>query len=160
MSGDLAMKENLLILNKVLDMAQELIYQDESPFAAGLLVEGSLFFAGNRCRSERNPNLHAEIVCINAFCKQHDYHFLENAIIFSSCEPCLMCLHTIYNSGIRHIIYAASIDDAIKYGSGDNCIHIIKYVKKMNMNITIEGPFLRERASEIFKECITHRGEL
>lgn len=154
------MEDNLYVLGKVLDAAQKLIYINESPFAAALLVNGQIYLAGNKSRTEHNPNFHAEIVCINEFCKLYDYRFLEKAIIYSSCEPCLMCFHAIYNSGIRHIVYAASIDDAIRYGSGDELIHISKYALQMNMDIKIDGPFLRERACDIFKECISYRGEL
>lgn len=154
------MNNYLHILHKVLDTAQKLIYVDESPFAAALWVNGQIYLAGNQSRTQNNPNFHAEIVCINEFCRLHNYQSLDKAIMFSSCEPCLMCFHSIYNSGIRHIVYAASIDDAIRYGSGDEPIHISEYATQMNMDIKIEGPFLRERVCDIFEECISFRGEL
>lgn len=151
---------NYYIMNQVLDYAQKLIYQGESPFAAGLWINNKLFIAGNKSHTAKNPNLHAEIVCINEFFKQNSSEPLEKAILFSSCEPCLMCFHYIYNSGIRHIVYSASIEDAIKYNSGDLPIHIDNYAIQMNMDIEIEGLLLRERACDIFKECVTFKGQL
>ena len=71
-----------------------------------------------------------------------------------------MCLHSIINAGIKKIVYGATIDDAISYNSGDDSIHIIDYLKKMKINVDVEGNVLREKAVDVFKECIKYRGEL
>lgn len=147
-------------MEKVIKKAKEQIYEDESPFAAGILVGNQFYLHGNMSRSKKNPNLHAEIVCINKFCEENDYRLLYDATIYSSCEPCLMCLHSIINAGIKKIVYGATIDDAISYGSGDMSIHIIDYLKKMKIDIDVEDRILQEKAVDVFKECIKYRGEL
>lgn len=147
-------------MEKVIRKAREQIYQDESPFAAGILVGNQFCLYGNMSRTKQNPNLHAEIVCINKFCEENDYRLLHGATIFSNCEPCLMCLHSIINAGIKKIVYGATIDDAISYDSGDASIHIIDYSRRMKIDIDIEGKVLREKAVDVFEECIKYRGEL
>lgn len=151
---------NNTYMEKVIKKAKEQIYKDESPFAAGILVGNQFYLYGNMARTKQNPNLHAEIVCINKFCEESDYRLLHDATIYSSCEPCLMCLHSIINAGIKRIVYGATIDDAISYGSGDISIHIIDYLKRMKIDIEIEDKVLREKAVDVFKECIQYRGEL
>ena len=147
-------------MEKVIKKAKEQIYQNESPFAAGVLVGNEFYMYGNMSRSKQNPNFHAEIVCINRFCEEHDYRLLRHATIYTSCEPCLMCMHFIINVGIKKIVYGATIDDAINYGSGDDLVHIIDYARGMKMDVEIEGAVLREKAVEVFRECIRFRGEL
>lgn len=147
-------------MKMVINKAQEQIYENESPFAAGILVDNQFYVFGNMTRTKQNPNMHAEIVCINKFCEDNDYQLLHNATIYSSCEPCLMCLHYIINAGIKKIVYGATIDDAIRYSSGDVPIHVVDYVKAMKLNIEIQGEVLRSDAVSIFEECILYRGEL
>ncbi len=145
---------------KVIRKSRELIYQNESPFAAGILFEDVFIINGNQSRTKRNPILHAEIACINSFCEQFDCVSLQNATIYSSCEPCLMCFHAIFNAGIKRIVYGATIDDAIRFNSGDIPIHIKEYTKKMKLNIDISGEVLRKEAIDVFNECILYRGDL
>ena len=154
------MVKDTIYMEKVIRKAREQIYQDESPFAAGILVGNHFFLSGNMSRTKHNPNLHAEIVCINKFCEENDYHLLYDATIYSSCEPCLMCLHSIINAGIKKIVYGATIDDAISYNSGDVPIHLIDYLEKIKIDIDIKGKVLRDKAVEVFMECIKYRGEL
>ena len=106
---------------------------------------------------EINP---AEIVCINDFCKENDPNDLVRATMYTSCEPCLMCLHSIYNVGIRKIVYGASIDDAISYGSGDIEIHIKQYVKEMKLDFISIQQLSRKDAVSVLSECVNYRGEL
>ena len=147
-------------MDAVIQYAREMIRDDESPFAAGIVVDNKLFMAGNRCRSTGNPNNHAEIVCINDFCKENDPNDLVRATMYTSCEPCLMCLHSIYNVGIRKIVYGASIDDAISYGSGDIEIHIKQYVKEMKLDFISIQQLSRKDAVSVLSECVNYRGEL
>ena len=151
---------NKQFMKAVIAYAREQIHVNESPFAAGIVVDNKIFIAGNRCRSTRNPNNHAEIVCINDFCKNNDPGDLARATMYSSCEPCLMCLHYIYNSGIRKIVYGASINDAISYGSGDEEIHIKQYVKEMQLDFLSITQMSRQEAVSVFAECVSYRGEL
>ena len=153
------MKDNI-IWQKIINKSRDLIYEGESPFSAGILLNNKLLIAGNKSRTLNNPSLHAEIVCINEFCEKFDFHQLSNAVIYTNCEPCLMCLHYIYNSGIKSIKFAVPIEDAIKYGSGDLPISIKDYANNFKLDIHIAGPFMRNKAIDVFKECIDYRGEL
>ena len=154
------MIDDIKKMHLVLDEAERIITCNESPFAAGILIDETFIIAGNQSRTTGNPNMHAEIVCINEVCKKYDVNKLNDAVIYSSCQPCLMCLHSIYNAGIRKLVYSATIDDAILYGSGDISIDIKSYLRKLNMQMDIKGEVLREKAIKIFKKCIETRGEL
>ena len=144
----------------VLACANNAIKLGESPFAAGIWCDDIFLVCHNLSRTTGNPNMHAEIVCINRFCDLYDADMLHNAILYSSCEPCLMCLHSIENVGIPYVYFAASISDAIKYGSGDKLTHTSEYAKKMKLHVKIQGGILRGEMCDIFKQCIQICGEL
>lgn len=147
-------------MEAVIAHAREQIRDDESPFAAGIVVDNRIYIAGNKCRSTKNPNYHAEIVCINDFCDNNDPNDLSRATMYSSCEPCLMCLHSIYNAGIRKIVYGASITDAISFGSGDVEVHIKQYIKEMKLDFLSIRQSSRKEAASVLAECVNYRGEL
>lgn len=147
-------------MRAVLKCAERAIDMGESPFAAGILCGDIFLICYNLSRSLKNPILHAEIVCINRFCELYGADKLCQAILYSSCEPCLMCLHAIENAGIPQIYFASTIDDAIRYGSGDTSIHTIEYGQKMGLHVTIKGGILRREMCEIFERCLQIRGEL
>lgn len=157
---NIAETDHVLNMRKVLEVADNAIKKNESPFAAGILYDGDLFICHNLSRITGNPNMHAEVVCINEFCRKYKASKLNEAIMYSSCEPCLMCLHSIFNVGINKLFYSATIDDAIRYGSGDISISVSDYINKMNMGIKIQGGLLRDEMCDIFCKCIKLRGEL
>ena len=68
------MTNGYIYMEKVIKKSREQIYQGESPFAAGILVGNQFYLYGNMSRTKQNPNLHAEIVCINKFCEENDYY--------------------------------------------------------------------------------------
>lgn len=158
--GNINEVNHMLNMHRVLKAANDAIDKDESPFAAGIWYNGKIFICHNLSRTTGNPNMHAEIVCINEFCRKYRASKLKGAIMYSSCEPCLMCLHSIFNVGIHKLFYSATIDDAIRYGSGDVSIDVSSYVNIMNMGIKIQGGLLRDEMCNIFCKCIKMRGEL
>jgi tRNA(Arg) A34 adenosine deaminase TadA len=73
--------------------------------------------------SEKDPTAHAEIVAIRNACKSLDTFDLSGAMIYSTCEPCPMCLSAIYWAGIQTVYYSATRHDAEEIGFKDNLIY-------------------------------------
>lgn len=77
----------------------------------------------NSVTSTNDPTAHAEIVAIRAACKHLNSFQLTGCTIYTSCEPCPMCLSAIYWARAEKIIYACSRKDAANIGFDDDFIY-------------------------------------
>ncbi len=94
------------------------------PFGAIIARDGQIVGMGwNRVVDSRDPTAHAEIVAIRDACRRIGTHTLRECTIYSSCEPCSMCLSAIYWARIPRVVYAATLDDAREAGFDDHEIY-------------------------------------
>jgi len=90
------------------------------PFGAVVVRNGEIVGRGwNRVTSTNDPTAHAEVVAIRDACSRLNTFSLEGCELYSSCEPCPLCLAAIYWSRIDRIYYAATCDDAAAAGFDD-----------------------------------------
>ena len=90
------------------------------PFGAVVVRNGEIVGRGwNRVTSTNDPTAHAEVVAIRDACSRLNTFLLEGCELYSSCEPCPLCLAAIYWSRIDRIYYAATCDDAAAAGFDD-----------------------------------------
>jgi guanine deaminase len=83
------------------------------PFGAVIVREGAIVSSGmNRVTSACDPTEHAEIVAIRKACAELKRFHLEDCEIYSSCEPCPMCLGAIYWARLKGLYFAATREDA------------------------------------------------
>lgn len=86
---------------------------DGGPFGAVVVKDDQIIGKGwNRVLGTNDPTAHAEIVAIREACAHNKSYWLEGCRIYSTCEPCPMCLAAIYWARIESITFAASRDDA------------------------------------------------
>ncbi|MCA9507976.1 MAG: nucleoside deaminase [Myxococcales bacterium] len=91
------------------------------PFGAVIVKNEEIISTGsNRVTSTFDPTAHAEIVAIRQACSRLNDFSLRECQIYTSCEPCPMCLGAIYWSRIDSIYFAASREDAAKIGFDDH----------------------------------------
>ena len=94
------------------------------PFGAVIVKDGMIIArSANRVVPEKDPTAHAEISVIRLACKELDTHNLEGCEIYTSCEPCPMCLGAIYWARIEKIYYANTKTDAADIGFDDHFIY-------------------------------------
>ena len=94
------------------------------PFGAVIVRDGSVIAEGwNRVWSAVDPTAHAEVVAIRRACRAlGDYH-LTDCSIYTSCEPCPMCLGAIYWARLEIIYYANTRGDAAAIGFDDSFVY-------------------------------------
>lgn len=94
------------------------------PFGA-LIVRGQEIIAEgwNRVTSDNDPTAHAEIVAIRSACTKLGRFDLSGCDIYSTCEPCPMCLGTIYWAHLARIYYSLTSKDAARVGFDDEFIY-------------------------------------
>lgn len=94
------------------------------PFGAVIVKDGKIIGRGsNAVTSENDPTAHAEIMAIRDACKNLGSFQLDDCEIYSSCEPCPMCLGAIYWARPSKLYFAASREDAAIAGFDDSYIY-------------------------------------
>lgn len=94
------------------------------PFGCVIAKDGNIVGEGNnRVTSTNDPTAHAEIVAIREACKTLGTFQLDGCTVYTSCEPCPMCLGAIYWARARHIYIACSRTDAAAAGFDDAFIY-------------------------------------
>lgn len=84
-----------------------------------------------------DPTAHAEVVCIRNACKSLNTHILKGCTIYTTCEPCSMCLSAIYWARIDKVVYGNTRLDAKRIGFDDSYIYdeVSKPTKERDLEI-------------------------
>lgn len=122
------------------------------PFGAIVVDEnGEIIGEGfNKVTSTNDPTAHAEVVAIRDACQKRESFQLENCTIYTSCEPCPMCLGAIYWARPKRIVFACNREDAANIDFDDDFIY-------KEINIAIEDrqiptvQIMRPEGIEVFK---------
>jgi guanine deaminase len=122
------------------------------PFGCVIVKEDKIIGRGNnKVLCNNDPTAHAEITAIRDACKTLGTFQLDDCEIYTSCEPCPMCLGAIYWARPKIVYYADNREDAAGIGFDDSMIY-------EEMKVTIEErkiqivPLSREHALKVFKE--------
>ena len=95
------------------------------PFGAIIVKNGEIVGIGkNSVTTKNDPTAHAEVMAIRDACQNLNTFQLDDCEIYTSCEPCPMCLGAIYWARLQKIYYAATQHDAAQIGFDDNFIYI------------------------------------
>ena len=120
------------------------------PFGCVVVKDNMIVAEGsNKVTFSNDPTAHAEIVAIRDACKKLNTFNLSGCDIYTSCEPCPMCLSAIYWSHIANIYYANTRDDAKKINFDDSMIYS-EFSKKIEDRRIPIKQMLREEALKAF----------
>jgi guanine deaminase len=112
-------------LRRAIQLAVENVKQGRGgPFGAVIVLGGNAIAEGaNHVTTDLDPTAHAEVVAIRAACRKLGRFDLRGAVIYSSCEPCPMCLGAIYWARLDALYYAAGREDAARAGFDDSFLY-------------------------------------
>ena len=121
------------------------------PFGAVIVDENNNIIAtgNNKVFLQNDPTAHAEIVSIRAACKKLNTYDLTGMTIYTSCEPCPMCLSAIIWSNISTVYFACTKNDAANIGFRDDAIY--EYLKGSNKSLLNLTQIDRLECLELFK---------
>ena len=109
---------------KAIELSIKSVNNGTGPFGAVIVKDDQIISEGfNTVTSTNDPTSHAEIVAIRLACKSLNNFSLENCDLYTTCEPCPMCLAAIYWSHINKIYYANTRNDAQKIDFSDALIY-------------------------------------
>ena len=121
------------------------------PFGAAVVKNGKLIAAsGNKVTSTNDPTAHAEVSAIRLACEKLKTFDLTGCVIYTSCEPCPMCLSAIYWARIGQVYYANTKVDADEIGFSDKFIYE-EIEKPMDERTIPIVQLLRDEAQQAFK---------
>lgn len=108
------------------------------PFGAVIVKDGKIIAkSANKVTQQNDPTAHAELTTIRLACRKLKTFDLSGCVIYSSCEPCPMCLSAIYWAQIDSVYYANTKKDAARIGFNDQFIYdeiaLIKEKRKISM---------------------------
>lgn len=143
---------DLQFMRLAIELAQQGIDANEGgPFGCVIVKNGEIVGEGNNCVTSTNdPTAHAEVVAIRNACRNLGTFQLDDCTIYTSCEPCPMCLGAIYWARPKQIFYACNKVDAAAVGFDDNFIY--EEIERPISERHIKTDFLlREEGLKVFE---------
>ena len=145
------MEEKNKFMIKAIDLSIKSAETIGGPFGCVIVKDNKIISEGsNKVTSTNDPTAHGEIVAIRNACLKLNTFNLSGCELYSSCEPCPMCLSAIYWSHIEKIFYANSRNDAKNIDFDDSFIYseINKKIQDRKIKMT---QMLRDEALKAFK---------
>ncbi|MBN2614677.1 MAG: nucleoside deaminase [Bacteroidales bacterium] len=142
-------------MGKAISLASSNVLSHQGgPFGAVVVKNGEIIGRGsNQVTASNDPTAHAEIVAIRDAARHLDSFDLSGCEIYSSCEPCPMCLGAIYWSHVDKLYYAATKDDAASADFDDSFIYKEFALPKEERSIP-SVQMMREDAVKVFEEWV------
>lgn len=142
-------------MRRAIEMSRRgsLEYSTGGVFGAVLVKDGKIVSEGmNRVVASHDPTWHAEMETIRLACITLQTFKLPGCTLYTSAEPCPMCMATCYWAGIEQVFYAATVEDAFQYGNfDDRPIYEQLCLPKEQRSIRMTQ-MLREEAVVVWKE--------
>lgn len=111
-------------MSKAIELSIENVSRGGGPFAALVVKQGEIIASGvNQVTATNDPTAHAEIVAIREACRSLKTFQLTDCDIYTTCEPCPMCLGAIYWARPARVFFANTRDDAKQIGFDDEFVY-------------------------------------
>ena len=138
-------------MQRAIELSLESINSGGGPFGSVIVKNEKIISEGmNRVTVNNDPTAHGEIVAIRNACKKLNNFNLSDCSLYSSCEPCPMCMSAIYWSRIGKVYYANTRDDAKKIEFDDSFIY--SEISKTNKDRSVlMEQILRDEALKAFE---------
>ena len=144
--------EDRAFMERAIELSIRNIEQGGGPFGAVIVRDGKVVAEGaNRVVPNNDPTAHAEVEAIRNACRELETFDLEGCTVYSSCEPCPMCLSALYWAGVGRICYANTKLDAAAIDFDDSFIYDQLRLDYDRRSIHCEH-FMRQEALEAFRQ--------
>lgn len=141
------MKIDERFLRQAIGLATSARGRGNHPFGALLVIEDSVVLtAENTVNTEGNPTAHAETNLIQRAIHELSPEAIAHSTLYTSCEPCAMCVGAIYWAGVRRVVYALSSEELAKLAGGDFLIPCRELFARARQSVEVAGPLLFDEA--------------
>ena len=138
-------------MKRAIELSIESVNRGGGPFGCVVVKNDKIISEGsNKVTASNDPTAHGEIVAIREACRQVNNFSLKGLELYSTCEPCPMCLSAIYWARIDKIYYANTREDAQKIDFDDSFIYS-EFHKKINERKIPMFQMMRNEALKAFE---------
>jgi tRNA(adenine34) deaminase len=148
--------DDTFFMKEALKEAQKAFEADEVPVGAVVVYKNQIIGRGhNRTEHLQDPTAHAEIIAITAAANALGSWRLEDVIVYTTIEPCIMCAGALVLARVRKVIFGARDE---KFGGCGSIFNIVGE-EKLNHQIEIEEGVLKEQAASLMKKFFIKQRE-
>ena len=138
-------------MSRAIALSEESVRNGGGPFGAVIVKDGVIIAEGSNCVTiDNDPTAHAEVSTIRKACQALGTYDLSGCEIYTSCEPCPMCLGAIYWAHLDKIYYGNNKDDAARIGFNDAFIYEELNLKTEDRRLPSQV-MLAEEAAKAFR---------
>ncbi len=141
------------MLRHTIELARQTMHANEGgPFGAVVTKDDRIIGeSGNKVLAKPDPTAHAEVEAIRVASQTLNAFDLSGCVLWSSCQPCPMCLGAIYWARIDRVFYAASHSDAAQVGFDDKWIYHELAKSEAERTLVMEQ-YLKQEGEDLFHE--------
>lgn len=144
-------QEDARFMQMAIDLSIKNIDEGGGPFGAVIVKSGEVISTGvNRVVPNNDPTAHAEVNAIREACKHLKTFKLSGCTVYSSCEPCPMCMSALYWAGVERVCYGNTKEDAKAIDFDDSFIYDQLDLDYKDRSIKCDH-FMRKEAQTAFK---------
>ena len=144
--------EDAKFMEMAIRLSEDNIDNGGGPFGAVIVRDGEVIATGtNRVVPNNDPTAHAEVMAIRSACEKLGTFQLTGCTVYSSCEPCPMCLSALYWAVVKRICYGNTKDDAKAINFDDSFIYDQLELNYTDRSIKCDH-FMRSEARRAFKK--------
>lgn len=137
-------------LTQAIELSRQARAAGNHPFGALLVFDGSVVLtAQNTVATDRDPTAHAETNLIAAAIRQMSPEQIRRSTLYTSCEPCAMCVGKMYWAGVRSVVFALSSDALAALAGGDFLVPSRELLARASEPVRVVGPLLVDEAREV-----------
>lgn len=137
-------------LTQAIDLARQARLAGNHPFGALLVLDGNVVLtAQNTVATDRDPTAHAETNLVAAAVRQLSSDEIRRSVLYTSCEPCAMCVGKMYWAGIRSVVFALSSNELAVLAGGDFLVPCRDLFARASEPVCVVGPLLLDEAREV-----------
>ena len=135
---------------QAIELARQARSAGNHPFGAVLVVDGKVILtAQNTVTTDGDPTAHAETNLVSKAIRQLSPDQIRRSVLYTSCEPCAMCVGKMYWAGIRAIAYALPAEELAALAGRDFLIPCAELLGRAAEQVTITGPLLLDEARQV-----------
>ena len=141
------------LARKVIELARQARRAGNHPFGALLAIDGDIVLtAENTVMTDRDPTAHAESNLVAEAIRRLSRDQIRRSVLYTSCEPCAMCVGKMYWAGVRAVVYALPASELALLAGADFLVPCAELFSRAAEPVSITGPLLVDEAREV------HRG--
>ena len=137
-------------LRQAIGLSREARDAGNHPFGSLLVVDGAVVLtARNTVHTDRDPTAHAETNLVAEAVRRLSPEQIARSVLYTSCEPCAMCVGKMYWAGIRSLVYALPAGELAALAGGSFLVPCRDLFARATDRVTVTGPLLVDEARAV-----------